>query len=728
MGPQATTSAAATTSVRVIASYYDDRRPDACQAGWPASRRFQAPGFTGPRRPQHHASVFFPRVALCLTLASAAACARGPQATPPPRHIVFVTIDTLRADRVGRGISPDLDALAAASVRFTMARTAVPLTLPAHATLLTGQLPPAHGVHLNGEVLPGDVPTIATALKGAGYRTAAFVGAYVLDRRFGLARGFDTYDDQVPRAAAATDALEASRPAAQVVDAALAWLDAAPADPFLLWVHLYDPHTPYAPPEPHRSRFSDRPYDGEVAYAGAQVGRLLARLDARGLTGRTVVVVAGDHGEGLGDHGESTHGMLAYDSTLRVPLFVRAPSLTPATVDVPVSLADVAVSVLQLSGARAALPDASPRTLRDPDPDGEVYAETTYPRVAGWQALHVLAGRTRKLIRAATLEYYDLGGDASETTNLAARDAAGARAAVARLSPLMTARRQAAASAPDALAKLRALGYASGPSSAASGANAPNPAATAADWTRFERAGDDAATEVETLRALATAHPQGYVFVTSYARALTARGLAREAMGVLAAAVARFPADASLFHDLAVAARTAGEAADATRAEEAALALDDRNAAAHNGLGLLRADAGDAPAAVTAFTRAVEIDATNATYWANLGNARRAAGDAAGAAAAYDRALALDPAHADAANGRGVMLVQGGRAADAIAVFSAALAASPDFHEARLNLGIAYQQAGRPLDAAAAYRDVLRRAPRNARERQAATELLGALR
>ena len=115
---------------------------------------------------------------------------------------MFVTIDTLRADRVGRSISPELDALAAASVRFTMARTAVPLTLPAHATLLTGQLPPAHGVHLNGEVLPGDVPTIATALKGAGYRTAAFVGAYVLDRRFGLARGFDTYDDQVPRAAA----------------------------------------------------------------------------------------------------------------------------------------------------------------------------------------------------------------------------------------------------------------------------------------------------------------------------------------------------------------------------------------------------------------------------------------------------------------------------------------------------------------------------------------------
>lgn len=648
---------------------------------------------------------------------------------PPPRHIVLVTIDTFRADRLGRGVSPELDALAASSVQFTMARTAVPLTLPAHTTLLTGQLPPAHGVRLNGETLDADVPTLATVLKGAGYRTAAFVGAYVLDRRFGLARGFDTYDDRIPRDAQTTDALEASRPAASVVDAAIAWLDTVPAEPFLLWVHLYDPHAPYAAPEPWRSRFAAQPYDGEVAYAGAQVGRLLARLEARGLTDSTIVVVAGDHGEGLGDHGESTHGMLAYDSTLRVPLLVRAPGLTPAVAAVPVSLADVARSVLQLSGARAELPDASRRTLRDPDPQGEVYAETTYPAVAGWHPLHVLAGATHKLIRSATLEYYDVGADAAESANLAARDTAGARATVGRLSPLMTATRQAAAPDASALAQLRALGYASGPSSQAPRANAPNPSTTTADWTRFERAAETPATEVATLAALAAAHPDGYVFVTSHARALAARGAHREAMRVLANAVTRFPAEAALFHDLAVAARAAGDAAEAVRAEDAALALDPRLAAAHNGRGLLHADAGDDAAAAAAFTRAVDIDTSNATYWSNLGNARRATGDDTGAAEAYDRALASDPAHADAANGRGVMLVQAGRAAGAVDLFTRALAAAPDFHEARLNLGIAYQQAGRPAEAAAAWRDLLRRAPKSAaRERQAAQELLGSLR
>ena len=674
--------------------------------------------------------MFLPRATFVLALVAAAACGRPPQSTaPPPRNIVLVTIDTLRADRLGRGIAPELDAIAAAGVQFTMARTTVPLTLPAHTTLLTGQLPPAHGVRLNGETLGAEVPTLATSLKSAGYRTAAFVGAYVLDRRFGLARGFDTYDDRVPRPAEATDTLEASRPGAAVVDAAIAWLDAVPAGPFLLWVHLYDPHAPYAPPEPWRARFADRPYDGEVAYAGAQVGRLLARLEAKGVTDSTIVVVAGDHGEGLGDHGESTHGMLAYDSTLRVPLIVRAPSLTPATVAVPVSLADVAVSVLQLSGAKAVLPDASTRTLRDPDPRGEVYAETTYPAVAGWHPLHVLAGATRKLIRSATLEYYDLGTEAAESTDLAARDTTGARAAVARLSPLMTTTRAAAAPDAAALAKLRALGYASGPSSEAPRANAPNPATTAADWTRFERAGEDPRTEVATLAALAAAYPDGYVFVTSHARALTARGEHREAMRVLAAAVTRFPAEASLFHDLAVAARVAGDTAEAARAEDAALALDPRLAAAHNGRGLLHADAGDDAAAVAAFGRAVEVDASNATYWSNLGNARRATNDAAGAADAYDRALALDPAHPDAANGRGVMLVQAGRPGDAIDLFTRALAAAPDFHEARLNLGIACQQAGRPAEAATAWRELLRRAPRSAvRERQAATELLRALR
>lgn len=681
------------------------------------------------------------RTVLLLTMVSLAACggpsapAESPAAAPPapagpPRSVVLVTIDTLRADRLTTDIAPTLSALAAEGVRFTAARTAVPLTLPSHTTLLTGQRPPQHGVRLNGQTLAADVPTLATALSGAGYRTAAFVGAYALDRRFGLARGFSTYDDQVTRDWDAAERLEAERPAGAVVDAAIAWLDRAPADPFFLWVHLYDPHAPYAPPEPYRTRFAGRPYDGEIAYADAEAGRLLTRVRARERGAETVVVVAGDHGEGLGDHGEATHGMLAYDATLRVPLIVHAPGLAATVQAAPVSLADVAGAVLRLSQSGASLPAASTRDLFDGDAAAEVYAETEYPAVAGWHPLRVLAGASRKLIRSSAIEFYDVAADAGETTDLAARDTAAARAAVARLTALQGPAKAAAGPSAEAQARLRSLGYASGPSAQALAENAPNPSTVIGAWTRFERATalPPGPAAVAALEALTREHPEGYVFVTGYARALAALGRHADAARALKAAVARFPQDAPLFHDLAVAAREAGDATEALKAEQAALALDDSYAAAHHGLGLLYAEAGRGGEALGPFTRAVELDAGNAAYWADLGNAHRDDGDVTRADEAYGRALTLDPTHADAANGRGVLLVQAGRPADAIGWFIRALSRDANFHGARLNLGIAYQQSGQAALAAQTFRELLRRAPRGSRERDAATRLLATAR
>ena len=212
--------------------------------------------------------------------------APGPKLPAP--NLLLVTIDTFRADRIGTGVAPAIDRLAASGIRFTSARTAVPLTLPSHATIHTGLLPPAHGVRENGvDALAATHPTMARLLKGAGYDTAAFVGAFVLDHRFGLAQGFDTYDDQIPRDPNATERLEAERPASAVVDRALAWLERRqsairnPQSAMFMWVHLYDPHAPYNPPKdflpPGRS-----PYDGEIAYADAQLARLLDALRARG--------------------------------------------------------------------------------------------------------------------------------------------------------------------------------------------------------------------------------------------------------------------------------------------------------------------------------------------------------------------------------------------------------------------------------------------------------------
>lgn len=671
----------------------------------------------------------------------AAAAALGACAAPaaPPRNLVLITIDTLRADRVGRGVAPALDALAAGSVRFANARTTVPLTLPAHTSLMTGTLPRVHGVHDNGVVVSDALPTLATVCRAAGYRTGAFVGAYVLDRRFGLAHGFDTYDDRVSRDPEAEARLDAERRAAEVVDAALAWLDDAGAEPFFLWVHVYDPHAPYEAPGAAAAPTAALAYDGEVAYAGAQIGRLLDRLDATGRRGSTVVAVAGDHGEGLGEHGEQTHGMLAYDSTLHVPLFVAAPGLPPRDVGEPVSLADVAPSLLRLAGVAGALsPLASTRDLFAPIPAGDVYAETVYPRAAGWHPLAVLADAQWKLVLSAEPELYDVRADPRETANLAANRRQLVQAMSARLKALPAVAAPSGTSAPlapEAAAKLRSLGYVGGAmASSAPNPLAPNPSAVIDAWTEFEAAlglvnRGDGGTAIPVLRTLSTRFPDGPVFQSTYARALQESGQARRAMAVLRAAVDRAPGDATLFHDLAVAAREAGDAAEALRAEQAALALDAGHPSALNGLGLLHADAGRLPEAAQAFERATAADPSSASSWSNLGNARRAMGDLTGADAAYRQALARQPQHADAANGLGVVLVQAQRAGEAVPWLERAVQSEPDFHEARLNLGIALQQSGDRARAIATYRDLLARAPaRFIRERQAATELLRGLR
>ena len=660
---------------------------------------------------------------------------RGRREPPPSAalNILLVTIDTLRADRVGRGLTPAIDALADVGARFDNARTVAPLTLPAHVSIMTGLLPPAHGVRVNGVVFEAATPTLARVLKDAGYRTAGFVGAYVLNRRFGLSDGFDVYDDRVPRDASGSARLEAERRGGEVTDAALAWLQSVP-EPFFAWIHLYDPHAPYDPPAEFLAKGGGHAYDGEVAYADAQVGRLVEALRNRRLTDRTAIAVVGDHGEGLGDHGEQTHGMLAYDSTLRVPLVLVAPGWTTrARVAGPVSIVDIPATLLRL--ARLRPPEAMADWFLLSAADRDVYAETEYPRSAGWQPLAAVAERQWKLILSSEPELYDVAADPAETHNRAAERTALVDGMSRRVRELSRppAGASAAAVDPAAAERLRALGYVSG-TPAAPSAGAPNPARAIGHWTAFERAlgqvnAGRARDAVPALAGLVERFPASPVFQTTYGRALMESGNARRALEVYRAAVRRTTADVSLFHDMAVAARAAGEAGEAIRAEQAALALEPGNAAALNGVGLLHADAGRAKDAAAAFERATNADPSNASYWANLGNARRATNDLTGAEAAYRRALEADPSHPDAANGLGVLLVQRGSPADAVRWFELALQRAPDFHEARLNLGIAYQESGNKARAAETYRELLATAPPSAtRERRAAGELLGALR
>jgi choline-sulfatase len=673
-------------------------------------------------------------IGACL-LACSSACARDKPAPPSgPPNILLITIDTLRADRVGRGLTPSIDEVAARGTRFTNARATVPLTLPSHASILTGALPPQSGVRVNGGAgLAAGHPTIARVLKDGGYRTGAFVGAYVLDRRFGLADGFDVYDDRVERDPSGAAMLEAQRRGDAVVTAALAWLQSSDQRPFFAWIHLYDPHAPYDPPREYLARAKNVPYDGEVAFADAQVGRVLDWLTSSGNAGRTVMAVAGDHGEGLGDHGEQTHGMLAYDSTLRVPLVIAVPGAAPATIDTAVSLVDLAGTLAGLAHRPRPTGMHADSLIRTPLGEREVYAETDYPRSAGWHALRVLVSERWKLIMSSDPELYDLHDDPGETHNMASERSTGLAAIRTRLRDIESAAgaRSSSDTAPvpsEVAERLRALGYVSGGAAPAAD-RAPNPARHIAAWNAFERelsrlTAGDARRALPGLTGLARAFPDSPLFQSTYARALKDTGRVSEALDIYQRLVARWPRDAALYHDLAVAADAAGLPREAARAEQAALALEPSNAAAANGLGLLHIENGRTADAAAAFERAVALDPSNAAFWTNLGNARRAEGNAAAAEQAYRKALELNSRDGDANNGMGVLLVQAHRAADAIPYFERALAGSPRFTEARLNLGIAYQESGNPEKAAEQYHRVLELAPPGSREYQAAMALL----
>lgn len=385
------------------------------------------------------------RPLMAVTLAAAATAAAGAwryaAREPPPAGLVVITLDTTRADRLPlygyMNVSlPHVERLAAEGVVFDQATSVGALTLPAHASLFTGLLPPRHGIRDNAD-LPLDPArlTLAEVLKGSGWRTAAFVGSVVLNADRGLAQGFDHYGG-VAAGDGASD--EHQRPAGEVVDDSIRWLESIGDDRFLLWVHLYDPHRPYDPPAPFRS--VPDPYVGEIAYADSQIGRLLDALDRRTLLDRTVVVVAGDHGESLGEHGERDHGIFVYESVLRVPLIVKAPALAPRRVTEVVRLTDVMPTVLDLLGVPA--PPADGISLaglmrgRSRHLDLEAYAESLYPRRFGWSPLYALRDGRYKFIEAPRPELYDLERDPFEQRNVHDQQPAVASAMRRRLAAL----------------------------------------------------------------------------------------------------------------------------------------------------------------------------------------------------------------------------------------------------------------------------------------------------
>jgi tetratricopeptide (TPR) repeat protein len=374
----------------------------------------------------------------------------------------------------------------------------------------------------------------------------------------------------------------------------------------------------------------------------------------------------------------------------------------------------------------------------------DLYSETMYPRVAGWSPLQALTdGRWMTIRSGSSIEVYDLGNDPGELRDVKATQAATASAMSARMDAIQTANASSSNRTvpPDVADRLRALGYVASSTQPAVAATAPNPASMIDRWNRFEDAlsalnGHRPDEALPILQTLARAQPDSPLFQTTFARALKEAGHVSQAVGVYRGAARRWATDATLLHDLAVAAREAAQSAqgasaralrdEAARAEQASIALAPTSAMAHNGLGLIAIDEGRTQEAAAEFERASALDPNNASYFANLGNARRAAGDRGGAEQAYRRALDIDARTADAANGLGVLLVEAHRAADAVPYFERALASAPDFVEARLNLGIALQESGQVKRAADEYRRVLA-ARGAAREKDAAAKLLAAM-
>jgi arylsulfatase A-like enzyme/Tfp pilus assembly protein PilF len=351
---------------------------------------------------------------------------------PSKPNVLLVTLDTTRADRLGcygytEALTPTLDELSRRGVLFENAYTPVPLTLPAHATILTGLLPPEHGLHLNGQgTLDTEIPVLAEILSRNGYKTSAFIASFILNSRFGLHRGFETYDDDLGDAEKGDHGAHRLRSGRQIVESALAWLRQPRDAPFFCWVHLVDPHLPC---QEHTAefgpRFEGRPYDAEVAYADSQIRRLTEHLRTTGLLERTLIVIVGDHGEGLGEHREPDHGYMVYNTTMRVPLLFHSPHLlkTPVRVSTPVSLIDLFPTLLEYTGIAPPQPTGG-RSLKPALNGGALkelpcYGESDAPLAeGGWSPVRSLTTSRWKYIRSVRPELYDLAADPAELNNL----------------------------------------------------------------------------------------------------------------------------------------------------------------------------------------------------------------------------------------------------------------------------------------------------------------------
>ena len=678
-------------------------------------------------------------VAGALTLAIiAAALLWWPRAGPfvlepqADRNVLLVTIDTLRADALssygGPARTPNLDGLAAQGARFNFAHAHAVVTLPSHTTILTGRYPYEHGMRDNsGFRVKAGTPTLATRLKEIGFATGAFVGGFPLTKRFGLTPAFDAYDDQMPEMDGTISVSMPERPADAVVSRAVDWIGRQTGR-FFAWVHVFDPHSPYTPPDEYRATYRAQPYYGEVAWVDHALGPLFDRLST--VSRPTLVIVTADHGESLGDHGELTHGMFAYEATLRVPLIVaevagskpRASSPRPrgVVIDTPVRQIDIAPTVLDSVGGSAdqSLPGASLRDIirAGNGPDRPAYFESmTYNLVRGWAPLRGVLDGKSKFIDLPIPELYDLAADPGEASNLAAGnpDRVQVMANLLRGYNLAPPSRPGPESA-EVTAALRSLGY-------VTGSAPPRHSYTEADdpkrlvkvdqdlhaATELSRSGkvQEAIAMFESVIARRQDTADAYI---QLAYAYWESGQSRAAIMTLEKALAAGAPDRDVRIQLGLYLAESGT--DTIRAIKVLETLPDDDVEALNGLGVAYGAAGRHQDAIRIFKRVLALDPTNGLAYHNIASmvlrnaqaARNSADRERGlkeAEALARQALDADPDLAKAYTTLGVILAGTGRKSDAIESWKRAVSLDGREFDALYNLTILLVEAGRGREA-----------------------------
>jgi arylsulfatase A-like enzyme/Tfp pilus assembly protein PilF len=679
------------------------------------------------------------------------------EATPerPPasvaRHLVVVTIDTLRADRIGvygnRSVeTPNIDRLARDGAMAEHAAAHVPLTRPSHVSLFTGLYPAEHGIRDNvTPPLADDVPVLAEILQRRGFRTGAFVSSVVVSRQSGLGRGFGLYSDRFDIGDDDARFLNTiQKRGDETVSEASAWLSEAGASRVFAWIHLYDPHDPYEPPEPYASRYAGRAYDGEVAWSDDLVGRIDAALGKAGLGDDTLLIVTSDHGEGLDEHDESLHGFFVYETTLRVPFLVRGPGVKPgARVGVLLRTVDVLPTALEMLGLADDVPRVSGRSLApalggQPMDDEPSLAESLVPLVHyGWSDLRALRDGRWKYILAPRPELYDLERDPGERENLVDREPERARAyrsgieqrLRAEQAALRTRPPAAASVPPDLLEKLGALGYVSPAGAAVPRASGADPKDKIKEYAvlntlmREALIGLREARYADSLDRFQKLFARGIdSFEANYyaARALAGLGRWRDAAGRYERAVEQLPAYTAAYVGLADAhlaqkrtdlaleavqrglkiapddprlverggdvARMRGDGAAAASAYERVVSLAPEDALIRVKLGELYRDLGRPADAVRRLREAVGLDPDTASYWNSLGMVLAGNGDLAGGEQAFREAVARDAANAQYVYNLGLALARQNNRDEATAAFRRALEVDPRFTAARQRL------------------------------------------